>query len=49
MSRSHNDTHELIDGPPPEVLSEIEAAWERAQALVACGGAVIDPSVAVIV
>jgi hypothetical protein len=33
MSRSHHDTHELHDGPPPEVLSEIEAAWERAQAL----------------
>lgn len=33
MSRSHHDLHELIDGPPPEVLSEIEAAWERAQEL----------------
>ena len=33
MSRSHNDTHELIDGPPPEVLDEIDAAWERAQAV----------------
>jgi hypothetical protein len=33
MSRSHHDTHELDAGPPPEVLSEIEAAWERAQGL----------------
>jgi hypothetical protein len=33
MSRSHHDTHDLEDGPPPEVLLEIEAAWERAQAL----------------
>jgi len=33
MSRSHNDTNELDHGPPPEVLLEIEAAWERAQEL----------------
>jgi hypothetical protein len=33
MSRSHNHAHELPVGPPPEVLLEIEAAWERAQAL----------------
>jgi hypothetical protein len=33
MSRSHHDTHELPDGPPPEVLREIDAAWERAQGL----------------
>ena len=24
--------HELLPGPPPEVLDEIGAAWERAQA-----------------
>ena len=35
MSRSHHDPHELTDGPPPEVLMEIEAAWERAQELPA--------------
>jgi hypothetical protein len=32
MSRSHHSP-ELAAGPPPEVLLEIEAAWERAQAL----------------
>jgi hypothetical protein len=32
MSRSHHVTHELLTGPPPEVLDEIAAAWERAQA-----------------
>ena len=31
MSRSHDTTHELPAGPPPEVLDEIAAAWERAQ------------------
>jgi len=30
MTRSHK----LPAGPPPEVLDEIDAAWERAQALV---------------
>ena len=31
MSRSHLMTHDLPAGPPPEVLDEIAAAWERAQ------------------
>ena len=31
MSRSH-DIFDLPAGPPPEVLDEIAAAWERAQA-----------------
>ena len=30
MTRSH----QLPAGPPPEVMDEIDAAWERAQALV---------------
>jgi hypothetical protein len=30
MTRSHQPTA----GPPPEVRAEIDAAWERAQALV---------------
>jgi hypothetical protein len=30
MTRSH----QLPAGPPPEVRAEIDAAWERAQALV---------------
>jgi hypothetical protein len=30
MTRSHK----LPAGPPPEVLDEIDAAWERAQAPV---------------
>ncbi len=34
MSRSHHFTLDLPAGPPPEVLDEIDAAWERAQALV---------------
>jgi hypothetical protein len=33
MSRSRHDTPDLLAGPPPEVLVEIEAAWERAQEL----------------
>jgi hypothetical protein len=33
MPRSHHDTPELEAGPPPEVLLEIAAAWERAQEL----------------
>ena len=32
MTRSHHA--DLPAGPPPEVLDEIDAAWERAQALV---------------
>ena len=34
MSRSHATTLDLPAGPPPEVLDEIDAAWERAQALL---------------
>jgi hypothetical protein len=30
MLRSH-DIDELLNGPPPEVLDEVAAAWERAQ------------------
>jgi hypothetical protein len=30
MSRSHTSLH-LPPGPPPEVLAELEEAWERAQ------------------
>jgi hypothetical protein len=30
MPRSH-DIHGALNGPPPEVLDEIAAAWERAQ------------------
>jgi hypothetical protein len=30
MLRSH-DTHDFLNGPPPEVLDEIAEAWERAQ------------------
>jgi hypothetical protein len=33
MSRSHLHTLDQIAGPPPEVLDEVEAAWERAQEL----------------
>ena len=33
MPRSHQDMHDLEAGPPPEVLLEIAAAWERAQEL----------------
>ena len=31
MSRSRLLTHDLPAGPPPEVLDEVAAAWERAQ------------------
>ena len=31
MSRSHLYDFDLPAGPPPEVLAEIDAAWERAQ------------------
>ncbi len=34
MSRSPLFTHDLPTSPPPEVLDEIDRAWERAQALV---------------
>ena len=34
MSRSHHNDFDLLAGPPPEVLDEIDAAWERAQELV---------------
>ena len=34
MSRSHDHTLALPAGPPPEVLDEIDAAWERAQGLL---------------
>ena len=32
MTRFHADTDSPV-GPPPEVLAEIDAAWERAQEL----------------
>ena len=32
MTRFHADTDQSA-GPPPEVLAQIDAAWERAQAL----------------
>jgi hypothetical protein len=31
MSRSHTHDDHLPSGPPPEVLDELAAAWERAQ------------------
>ena len=34
MSRSHHCTVDFADGPPPEVLDEIDAAWERAVTLL---------------
>jgi hypothetical protein len=30
MSRSH-DNLDFLNGPPPEVMDEVAAAWERAQ------------------
>ena len=30
MTRSH-EIHDFSEGPPPEVLEEVAAAWERAQ------------------
>ena len=33
VPRSHIHTLDCIAGPPPEVLAEIDAAWERAQEL----------------
>ena len=35
MHRSHATVHDLLSGPPPEVLAEVDAAWERAQDLFA--------------
>jgi hypothetical protein len=34
MPRSHA-AHELLSGPPPHVLAEVDEAWERAQDLFA--------------
>jgi hypothetical protein len=34
MPRSPRSTFDVPAGPPPEVLDEIDAAWERAQVLV---------------
>lgn len=33
MSRFHATTHELPAGPPPEVLQQLDVAWERAREL----------------
>ena len=33
MSRFHATIHELPDGPPPEVLQQLDVAWERAREL----------------
>ena len=33
MSRSHHHLLDLLSGPPPEVMDEVDAAWERAQEL----------------
>jgi hypothetical protein len=35
MPRSHTNVHTLLLGPPPQVLAEVDAAWERAQDLFA--------------
>jgi len=32
---SSHATHELLDCPPAHVLAEVDAAWERAQDLIA--------------
>ena len=37
VSRFHATSDDLPAGPPPEVQAEIDAAWGRAQALVAAG------------
>jgi hypothetical protein len=34
MTRSHHTAFDLPAGPPPEVLDEIDAAWERAQGVL---------------
>ena len=33
MPRFRSTTHDLPAGPPPEVLQQIEVAWERAREL----------------
>jgi hypothetical protein len=33
MLRFHATTHDLPSGPPPEVLQQIDVAWERAREL----------------
>ena len=35
VSRSHLHTLDCDAGPPPEVLADVDAAWERAQAPLA--------------
>jgi hypothetical protein len=35
MPNSHASVHNLLLGPPPSVLAEVDAAWERAQDLFA--------------
>jgi hypothetical protein len=35
MPRFHVTTDDLAAGPPPEVLAEIDVAWERARELFA--------------
>jgi hypothetical protein len=35
MLRFHATTHDLPSGPPPEVLQQIDVAWERARDLFA--------------
>ena len=37
MNRFRRPSTQLPEGPPPEVLEEIDAAWERAQALFESG------------
>ena len=37
MNRFRRPSTQLPEGPPPEVLEEIDAAWERAQALFGSG------------
>jgi len=37
VNRFHRPSSHLPESPPPEVLEEIDAAWERAQALFATG------------
>jgi hypothetical protein len=32
---SSHAAHDLLAGPPPQVLAEVDAAWERAQGLFA--------------
>ena len=34
MSRSRSTTYDLPTGPPPEVLQQIDVAWERARELL---------------